>query len=200
MLHGVINDTAFRNGYRKFIARWWVYHIIVVLSLEAPFRPLSGRSNDSLARSLVQRDRVIRWTMVETIIDAFYNELSVDSVLMSAVECHELSAGYYPSCFFIGPLAQAYACRAYQRDVSSARSVSHRVSISRFDRLVTRFPRASLDSLETGHLGRWMALPMSFKYAAMPRSGTTRRRLSRISGKRWPMKRSVYPRTLPCPK
>lgn len=37
MLHGVINDTAFRNGYRKFIARWWVYHIIVV------FIPRSGR-------------------------------------------------------------------------------------------------------------------------------------------------------------
>lgn len=74
MLHGVINDTAFRNGYRKFIARWWVYHIIVDLSFNwAVVRSLIARSRHRrLYHSLVRpRDSV-----VETIIYAFYSELS----------------------------------------------------------------------------------------------------------------------------
>jgi len=106
MLHGVINDTAFRNGYRKFIARWWVYHIIVVLFLDRPLpvvhslieRPPRRRSNDSPARSFARPRR----DPIETIIDAFYSELSVGFMVMPAVECHEFSAGYYSSRFFIG--------------------------------------------------------------------------------------------------
>jgi len=96
MLHGVINDTAFRNGYRKFIARWWVYHIIVVLSFtSAIIRLLIARSwhrclYHSFSRSLVrQRDSVI-----ETIIDTFYSELSRrlygNAQLLNVTSCRPL--------------------------------------------------------------------------------------------------------------